>query len=135
MADYIWDLRNPDGGAMGLDFARGRSAPFDVMLAHALPERVNVEVRTDTGDLVARGRRLKAEGSTPMSRLTLHEGVLSRENIWPGEEDIGRPVILPGGEIGILQSWWNAEDHSEWRWVIELHNSRRPRRERATEQP
>lgn len=124
MTDYIWNLRNPDGGAMGLDFARGRSAPHDVMLAHALPERVDVEVRNDSGDLVARGRGLRDEVSTPMSRLTLRDGQISRVNLWPEEEDIGRPVILPGGEIGILQSWWNAEDHSEWRWVIELHNHR-----------
>lgn len=124
MADYIWDLRNPDGGAMGLDFARGRSAPTDIVLAHALPERVDVEVRDDSGELVARGRGLRDEVSTPMSRLTLRDGQVSRVNLWPGEEDLGRPVILPGGEIGILQSWWNAEDHSEWRWVIELHNWR-----------
>jgi hypothetical protein len=31
-------------------------------------------------------------------------------------------VILPGGEIGILTAWWNADDGSEWRWSIELRN-------------
>jgi hypothetical protein len=122
---YLWDLRNPDGGSVGLDFARGRSAPTDVMLAHALPEWIDVEVRDQDGTLVARAPGLHDDRrSTPMSRLTLAEGGIRRENIWPGEEDIGRPVILPGGEIGILQSWWNADDESEWRWVIELHNRR-----------
>ena len=122
---YIWDLRNPDGGSVGLDFARGRSAPTEVMLAHALPERVDVEVRDQDGTLVARSVGLHDDRqSTPMSRLSLDDGRVHRENIWPGEEDIGRPVILPGGEIGILQSWWNAEDQNEWRWVIELHNAR-----------
>ncbi len=124
MVDFVWDLRNPDGGGMGLEFARGRSAPTDVMLAHALPERVDVEVREESGGLVARGRGLRDDVSTPMSRLTLRDGEISRENIWPGGEDLGRPVILPGGEIGILQSWWNADDESEWRWVLELHNWR-----------
>jgi hypothetical protein len=124
MSDYVWELRNPDGGAMGLEFARGRSAPTDVMLGHALPERVDVEVRDEEGGVVARGLGLRDERSTPMSRLTLRDDEVSRENIWPGSEDLGRPVILPGGEIGILQSWWNAEDESEWRWVLELHNHR-----------
>jgi hypothetical protein len=122
---YLWDLRNPDGGSVGLDFARGRSAPTDVMLAHALPERVDVEVRDEDGTLVARAAGLHDDRlSTPMARLRLADGHVHRENIWPGEEDVGRPVILPGGEIGILQSWWNADDHNEWRWVIELHNRR-----------
>jgi hypothetical protein len=32
-------------------------------------------------------------------------------------------VLLPGGEVGILMSWWNADDRKEWRWQIELSNS------------
>jgi hypothetical protein len=24
--------------------------------------------------------------------------------------------------VGILLSWWNADDESEWTWRIELHN-------------
>jgi hypothetical protein len=31
-------------------------------------------------------------------------------------------VILPGGEAGILTSWWHAPDHSQWRWQLELSN-------------
>ena len=39
-------------------------------------------------------------------------------------EDVGRLVLLPGGEVGTLLRWWNADDHSEWRWQIELYNHR-----------
>ena len=35
--------------------------------------------------------------------------MLRRER-WPDESNQGRPVILPGGEVGILQSWWNHSD-------------------------
>ncbi len=123
--DYVWEIRTPDGGSQGLEVARGRSAPADVMLAHALPERVDVEVRKAEGDVVARAFDLSDPSrSTPISRLTVRDGSVSRENIWPDDGDIGRPVLLPGGEIGILKSWWNADDESEWRWVIELHNRR-----------
>jgi hypothetical protein len=31
--------------------------------------------------------------------------------------------MLPGGEVGILKSWWNAPDHKEWRWQVEFYNS------------
>ena len=121
---YIWQLRNPDGGPKGLEFAMGSSAPTDVMLGHALPERVNVEVRDETGALVAKGTDLRHELSTPISRLTLHDGAITRENLWPTDDDLGTPVILPGGEVGILTAWWNAEDHDAWRWSIELSNQR-----------
>jgi hypothetical protein len=31
-------------------------------------------------------------------------------------------VLLPGGEAGILKSWWNADDRKEWRWDVEFYN-------------
>jgi hypothetical protein len=58
-----------------------------------------------------------------MSRLRLDAGTVRRENVWPSQDDLGLPVVMPGGEIGLLTAWWNAEDGSEWRWSIELHNS------------
>jgi hypothetical protein len=119
---HIWEMRNPDGGMLGLEFARAQMAPADVVLAHATPERVDIEIRDGAGRLVARASRLRSDGATPMSRFTVADGGITRENVWPGEEDIGRPVVLPGGEVGILTAWWNAEDHREWRWSIELHN-------------
>jgi hypothetical protein len=46
------------------------------------------------------------------------------EDGWPSQEDLGRLVILPGGEAGILKAWWHAEDQSEWRWQVEFYNHR-----------
>ena len=40
----------------------------------------------------------------------------------PTEADLGKTVILPGGEAGILKAWWHREDHKEWRWQLELYN-------------
>src|SRR5438094_7252554 len=120
---YVWELRNPDGGSTGLEFARGTSAPTDRMLVHSLPERVDVEVRDEEGNLVAQAHDLRHDAVTPMSRLSLHDGTIDRENVWPAPDDIGLPVILPGGEVGILQAWWNAADEKEWRWTVEFHNN------------
>jgi hypothetical protein len=119
---YVWELRNPDGGMLGLEFARGQSAPTQVILVHAAPSRLDVEVRTKEGELVAKGSGLEHEVIAPMSRLTLSGQEISRENIWPVDTDVGRPVILPGGEVAILKSWWNDDAGQEWRWSIELHN-------------
>jgi hypothetical protein len=33
-------------------------------------------------------------------------------------------VIVVGGEVGILQSWWNDPQHQEWRWSLEFYNHR-----------
>ncbi len=27
-------------------------------------------------------------------------------------------------DVGRLMQWWNAEDHSEWRWQVEFYNHR-----------
>ncbi|MDP9181872.1 MAG: hypothetical protein M3P04_03720 [Actinomycetota bacterium] len=122
--DYVWELRNPDGGTLGLEWARALSSAHDVVLAHALPSRVDVVVRDESDRVVASAEGLDGEGETPMARLRLVDGAVTRESVWPTEEDLLLPVILPGGEVGVLISWWNAEDHSAWRWQLELSNSR-----------
>src|SRR5207249_4139074 len=93
---YFWELRNPDGGSLGLEFARGKSAPTRTILGHALPERVDLEVRDEDGNLVASAEGLAHDAVTPMSRIVLQDGTARRENVWPGQNDLGTPVILPG---------------------------------------
>ena len=58
----------------------------------------------------------------PIARLTRDGETISREDLWPSQEAVGQLVILPGGEVGKLLSWWNAEDGSEWRWQVEFYN-------------
>jgi len=120
----IWDLWYPNAGAQGLPFARGRLDATNVLLVHAPPEALAVEVRDDDGALIARGRYLPRTADRPMARLTIQGTRITREDRWPDEPDLGRPVILPGGEVGILKHWWNAEDGSEWRWRLEFYNRR-----------
>lgn len=125
MANYVWDLRNPDGASTGMPWGRARMAARDAILAHSLPERVDVEVRTADGEIVAKGENLSDPRLTsPMARLMIREGAVTRTNLWPDESDIGKLVILPGGEVGILLEWWNAPDGHCWRWRVEFQNSR-----------
>ena len=120
----IWDLWYPNAAAQGLSFARGRLDATDVLLVHAAPAVLDVSVWSDDGRLIARGKNLTRIAERPMARLTARGDRVEREDLWPEEVDLGRPVILPGGEVGILQSWWNAADGSEWRWQVEFYNHR-----------
>jgi len=94
------------------------------LLVHAAPPVLTVTVRGGAGALLAEGKDLRATADTPIARLTRAGTRITREDIWPAEEDIGRIVLLAGGEAGTLKQWWNAADHSEWRWQIELYNHR-----------
>ena len=119
-----WDLWYPKAAATGLAFARGRIAGAQLLLVHAAPPVLTVTVRDGTGRVVARGNDLEATDDTPIARLTRRGDQVERADIWPGVDDIGQLVLLPGGEVGTLTQWWHADDRSEWRWQIELYNHR-----------
>lgn len=121
---HVWDLWIADSGSTGISFARGRLNPTDVLLVHSAPRQLNIEVRDDDGTVLARGNDLMRGDSTPIARLRREGNAITREDIWPTEVDHGSPVILPGGEVGILKHWWNAPDHQEWRWSVEFYNHR-----------
>ena len=120
-----WELWFPEAGATGLPFARGRVDPVEVMWVHAAPPTLAVTVREGDERVIARGESLRRAGEQlPLTRLEIRAGAVAREDRWPSEADLGALVMLPGGEVGRLVSWWNAEDGSEWRWQIELYNHR-----------
>ena len=118
-----WDLWYPKAASTGLAFARGQLDDTDVLLVHAAPEYLTVEVSGDDGLRVAFSAGLPRTQQTPIARLTRTGEAITREDVWPSQDDVGRPVLLPGGEVGFLKSWWHADDHKEWRWQIELYNS------------
>lgn len=120
----IWDLWIADVGSTGISFARGRLNPTEVLLVHSAPEKVNIEVHSDSGEMLARGNDLPRTASRPMARLRRQGSQITREDIWPTDADLGSPVILPGGEVGILQYWWNDPGEQEWRWRVEFYNHR-----------
>ncbi len=120
----LWDLWYPQAAATGVAFARGRLDATTVLLVHAPPPMLTVEIRTDSGKRLAFGKDLPQTADRPMARLTRKGTRITREDIWPAKKDIGQMVILPGGEVGELLEWWNVEDGSEWRWRIEFYNHR-----------
>ena len=120
----LWDLWYPKAAATGVPFARGRLDATEILWVHAAPPVLTIEVRSENGERVAYAKDLPQTEDRPMARLTIEGENISREDLWPTESDIGQLVILPGGEVGTLISWWNAEDGSEWRWQVEFYNHR-----------
>src|SRR5919109_122633 len=108
---YLWDLWIADVGATGINFARGRTARTNVLLVHAAPQTLNVEVRSADGTVIAKAENLTRTTDTPMARLRLQGNTITREDIWPTEADYGTLVIVAGGEVGTLQKWWNDAGH------------------------
>ena len=97
----------------------------DKLLVHAAPQVLSVSVRSGEDEsVVAQGRDLTRSAIGPMSSLVRHGGEIRLEEGWPTEADIGRLVLLPGGEAGILTAWWNADDLTAWRWSVEFSNHR-----------
>ena len=127
MADnqlQTWDLWYPKAAATGLPFARGKLDATRVLWVHAAPDVLTVTVR-EGERVAASGVDLERAGEElPTTRLWIEGGEVRREDRWPTRDDLGSLVILPGGEVGTLVEWWNAEDGSEWRWRVEFYNHR-----------
>lgn len=120
-----WEVWYPSAAADGLLVARGKLDPTETLWLHAAPDTIRVEVRSADGQRLAFGDQLDRNGeSGPMTRLARQGEQISREDRWPTEADLGALVILPGGEVGRLSAWWNADDGSEWRWSVEFYNHR-----------
>lgn len=125
--DETWDLWYPDAGATGISFCRSRvdaDAAGDRVLVHAAPRSISVTVTGQDGRILAEGNGLERTDEGPMSYLIRAGDRITIEDVWPTDDDLGRLVLLPGGEAGKLVSWWHADDHSEWRWRVEFHNRR-----------
>lgn len=121
MAEY-WTIWYPQAASTGLLLGRGLLDATTTLLVHAAPPTLTVEVTSDDGRRLAFGQDLEQSNETPICVLRREGTRITREDIWPVEAQIGLPVLLPGGEVGILKMWWHAPDHSEWRWQIELYN-------------
>ena len=119
----IWDLWYPDAAAQGLPFARGRLDATDIVLVDAAPETLESRYGA-TMAACWTGKGLRRLAQRPMARLTRPRRWHRARGSLARGRDLGRPVILPGGEVGILLAWWNADDGSEWRWQVEFYNHR-----------
>jgi hypothetical protein len=117
-----WSVWYPKAAATGLLLGRGLIDPTETLLVHAVPEYITVEVTDEEGQRLAFGKDLEQTDDTPICRLRREGERITREDIWPSEEDYGTLVLLPGGEVGTLEKWWNADDKKAWRWQVSFFN-------------
>lgn len=119
---HYWDVWYPKAAATGVSIGRAVVEPTGTMLLHAAGDIITVEVRDARGARIALGTDLPRTLESPMCRLRLDGPTVTREDIWPTDADVGELVMLPGGEVGRLLEWWNAEDRRAWRWRVEFSN-------------
>jgi hypothetical protein len=123
--NWTWELRSRDGGMNGLEFARCTTASgFSRVLVHAAPAQLQLTVVADDDTVVLRADADRDSTYSPVTLLELDDGRVRRSEVWPGPELYGLPVLLPGGEVGVLTAWEHAPDRSWWRWTVEFSNHR-----------
>lgn len=121
--NWTWNLRTRDGAMNGLEFAKCTTASgFTRVLVHAAPAQISVEIIADNSERVAHGDVDREESYSPMTLLTVDRGQVHRSEVWPDKGHYGLPVLLAGGEVGILSHWEHADDQSWWRWSVEFSN-------------
>jgi hypothetical protein len=108
----------------GLEFTRATTASgFSRVLIHAAPAHLSLEVVDDDAVIIARAEKLDRVGDyLPMTLLTFDGARINRNEVWPDESHFGLPVLLAGGEVGLLRAWHHADDHSWWQWSVEFAN-------------
>ena len=121
--NWTWSIRSRDGAMNGLELARCSTAGnFSRVLVHAAPAQMSLEITDDDDQVIARGSLDRNGEYSPMTLVTLLDDGLQREEVWPCEGLYELPVLLSGGEVGILTSWRHADDHSWWQWSVEFSN-------------
>lgn len=121
--NWTWSIRSRDGGMNGLEFCRSLTASgFTRALVHAAPAKASVEISDDLGRILARADVDRDGDYSPITLLEIDGHTIRRSEVWPGPELHGTPVLLAGGEVGLLQKWYHAEDRSWWRWSVEFSN-------------
>src|SRR5688500_13133318 len=117
--NWTWSIRSRDGGMNGLEFTKAPTAGgHRRVLLHAAPSARQAEVVADDGATVARGRAERQGDYAPITELVLGDGPddgVRRAELWPDGTHVGLPVLLCGGEVGVLTAWTNADDRSWWR--------------------
>ena len=116
-----WAVETSKDGERWRFFGKGWVNPGEPLLLHAVPRFVRFR-RVDGGADWC--YPLERTGEHPMTLLRLEEP--AREELWPGEEHVGLPVLLPGGEVGRLLRFEHSPDDERWTWALEFRGIRRP---------
>ena len=119
--EECWAVETSKDGERWRFFGKAWKSPGEPVLMHAPVRFVRFRQLMPTED-DEWSEALETEVECPMSIVRMEDRV--REDLWPADEHVGLPMLLPGGEIGRLQRFEHADDGSTWRYVLEFRGAR-----------
>jgi hypothetical protein len=112
-----WIVETSKDGEKWRFFGKAWKSPGEAVLLHAVPRWVRFRPDGDP----AWGEPLERDGDQPVTLLRMEDG--TREELWPGPEHEGLPMLLPGGEIGRLLRFEHRDDPVTWTYALEFRGS------------
>jgi hypothetical protein len=120
MGEHLaWAVETSKDGERWRFFGKGWTLPGEPLLVHGLPRWVRFREVTDRDTDWC--EPLERTGNEPMALL--HLEVEKREELWPGQEHLGLPVLLAGGEVGRLLRFERTADGA-WTYALEFRGVR-----------
>jgi hypothetical protein len=116
--EVAWAIEASKEGERWRFFGKAWLKPDEPLLVHALPRLVRFRRVDAEGWCVP----LERTGDQPMALLRLEDR--TREELWPGDEHVGLPVLLPGGEEGRLLRFEHSAEGDRWTWALEFRGLR-----------
>jgi hypothetical protein len=118
--EECWAVETSKDGSKWRFFGRAWKSPGEAVLVHSRIAllRYRQLIPRETAEWC---EPLATAGATPMCLVSM-EGH-TRIDVWPGEEHLGLPVVLPGGEVGRLLAFEHAPDGSTWRYQLEFRGA------------
>ena len=119
--EECWAVETSKDGSKWRFFGKAWKSPDEPVLVHARIAylRYRQLIPTETDDW---SEPLGSAGETPMCIVSMEAH--TREDLWPGDEHRGLPVLLPGGEVGRLLGFEHADDGASWRYQLEFRGAR-----------
>jgi hypothetical protein len=111
-----WAVETSKDGERWRFYGKAWKWPDEPVLLHAAPRFVRYRMLRPAAE-VEWCAPLEGGGGTPMTlvRMESHE----RRDVWPGQEHLGLPVLLPGGEAGRLLRFERG-DRDTWTYALEF---------------
>jgi hypothetical protein len=119
--EECWAVETSKDGERWRFFGKAWKSPGEPVLMHAPVRYVRFRRLLPTEE-AGWSDPLEAELTTPMCIVRME--ARTREDVWPGPEHLGLPMLLPGGEVGRLRDFEHAEDGSSWRYTLEFRGAR-----------
>ncbi len=119
--EECWAVETSRDGERWRFFGKAWKSPGEAVLMHAPVRFVRFRQLIPAED-AEWCEPLETDGRQPITLVRMEER--SRQDLWPGAEHVGLPMLLPGGEVGRLQTFEHAGDGSTWRYVLEFRGAR-----------